>query len=91
MLRHWKYACRAVAFLLLLAVCLSGVNCVLLPKYYVTGDWPTTSTYLDFYNLEQDTVDVLFLGSSHAAAVTISKNTMFTASGGKSPPSRGIK
>lgn len=68
MLRHWKYACRAVAFLLLLAVCLSGVNRVLLPKYYVTGDWPTTSTYLDFYNLEQDTVDVLFLGSSHAAA-----------------------
>ena len=51
MLRHWKYACRAVAFLLLLAVCLSGVNCVLLPKYYVTGDWPTTSTYLYFYNL----------------------------------------
>ena len=68
MLRHWKYVCRAVTFLLLLAVCLYGVNRVLLPKYYVTGDWPTTSTYLDFYNLEEDTVDVLFLGSSHAAA-----------------------
>ncbi len=68
MLRHIKYAGRIVAFLVLMILCLSVVNRILLPKYYFNGDWPATSTYLDFYNMEEDTVDVLFLGSSHCAA-----------------------
>lgn len=68
MLRHKKYAVRLIVFLVLLLFCLSAVNKVLIPKYYYNSDWPTTSTFMDFYNMEKNTIDVLFLGSSHCAA-----------------------
>lgn len=68
MLRHKKYAIKLAAFLTLLGVALGGVNRLLIPKYYYNSDWPTTSTYLDFYNMKRNSVDVLFLGSSHCAA-----------------------
>ena len=66
--KHKKYAVKLAVFLILLAVSLGAVNRLLIPKYYYNSDWPTTSTYLDFYNLDKDSVDVLFLGSSHCAA-----------------------
>lgn len=68
MLRHKKYAIKLAAFLAILGVVLGTVNRLLIPKYYYNSDWPTTSTYLDFYNMERNSVDVLFLGSSHCAA-----------------------
>lgn len=68
MLRHKKYGIKILAFLILLGVMLGAVNKLLIPKYYYNSDWPTTSTYLDFYNMERNSVDVLFLGSSHCAA-----------------------
>lgn len=65
--RHLWNVIRSVAFLLILALSLYGINQVLLPKYiYRNSDWPTTSTYNQFYEMEQDTVDVLFFGSSVA-------------------------
>ena len=66
--KHKKYAVKLAVFLILLAVSLGAVNRLLIPKYYYNSDWPTTSTYLDFYNLDKNSVDVLFLGSSHCAA-----------------------
>ena len=66
--KHKKYAVKLAAFLMLLAISLGAVNRLLIPKYYYNSDWPTTSTYLDFYNLDKNSVDVLFLGSSHCAA-----------------------
>ena len=64
---HKKYILKLAVFLMLLALSLGAVNRLLLPKYYYNSDWPTTSTYLDFYNMEKKSVDVLFLGSSHCA------------------------
>ena len=41
------------------------INQILLPKYiYKNNIWPTTSSYNQFYKMEKNTVDVLFLGSS---------------------------
>ncbi|MBR3202238.1 MAG: hypothetical protein IKF60_01485 [Solobacterium sp.] len=38
------------------------------PKFYNDNYWPLDVTYQGFYEMDQDTVDVLFLGSSHAIA-----------------------
>jgi len=56
---------KGIALLFILAVCLKQTNKILLPKYTSKDGWPTTSTFLKFYDLEKDTVEVLFLGSSH--------------------------
>lgn len=68
MLRHRRYVFKLVIFILLTACCLSAVNKVLIPKYFYNADWAATSTYLDFYHMERNSVDVLFLGSSHCTA-----------------------
>lgn len=58
---------RCAAFLLILALTLGAINGVLLPKYYYfNAYWPSSTTFNQFYALEEDTVDVLFLGSSVA-------------------------
>ena len=68
MKKHMGFWIRAVALVLLVAVGLAGINQLLEPEYFITNPWPTTATFLGFYEMERDTVDVLFLGSSHAAA-----------------------
>ena len=56
---------RSVIFLIITALSLVMMNRVLVPKYdYSNSEWPTTSTYEQFYKMKKDTVDVLFLGSS---------------------------
>ena len=61
-----KKMIQMTAFVLLTVLCVSGVMKVLLPKNY-TGEWMSpVTTFKGFYDLEDDTVDVLFLGSSHA-------------------------
>lgn len=56
---------RAVIFLSLLVVSLYYINKMLLPKYITSNsNWPTTTTYNQFYEMEEDTVDVFFFGSS---------------------------
>lgn len=62
------YFVKGMALVLILAVCMMWTNRILLPKYTSSDGWPTTSTFLKFYELEKDSVDVLFLGSSHMAA-----------------------
>lgn len=58
---------QCMIFLLLLAVTLSTINKVLIPKYYYfNADWPSSTTYNQFYEMEANSVDVLFLGSSVA-------------------------
>lgn len=68
MLRHKGYAFKLTVFTLLAACCLSAVNKVLIPKYFYNADWATTSTFMDFYDMDRDSIDVLFLGSSHCVA-----------------------
>lgn len=57
---------KLVLFITITVVIVGRVNELLKPKYYYTENWPTTNTYMDFYQLEKNSVDVLMLGSSHA-------------------------
>ena len=63
-----KLAIKCVLFILITTLCVISVNRWMRPKYFYNDEWPTTSTYSDFYDLKKNTVDVLFLGSSHAAS-----------------------
>ena len=61
-----KKLIQLTSFVLLTVLCVSGVMSILLPKNY-TGAWMSpVPTFRGFYDLEENTVDVLFLGSSHS-------------------------
>jgi hypothetical protein len=47
-------------------ICVVALSGILQPTYDAGADWPTTATFRDFYKLKENTVDVLFMGSSHA-------------------------
>lgn len=56
---------KIVLFLFILITSLYFINQVLIPKYiYKNSTWPTTSSYYQFYNMDINSVDVIFLGSS---------------------------
>lgn len=56
---------KSVVFLIILGIMLHYINQILQPKnIYGNSDWPSTSTYNQFYRMEKDSIDVLFLGSS---------------------------
>ena len=56
---------KCVLFLLILLCSLTAINKVLVPKYILKNStWPTTSSYRQFYKMEPNSIDVLFLGSS---------------------------
>lgn len=63
-----KLLIKAIIFVMLSSGTVLFLNQVLTPKYFYNNTWPTTSTYLGFYKMERNTVDVLFFGSSHAAS-----------------------
>lgn len=67
-MRHARYLCKTAVFCIVSCLLWTGVNRILTPKYYDDVTWPTTSGYRGFYQMEEDSVDVLFLGSSCAAA-----------------------
>lgn len=67
-MKNVKFLFRALAFVLVLTITIIEINNVLTPKKYFDNEWPTTSTYKGFYQMEENSIDVLFLGSSHAAA-----------------------
>ena len=61
-----KSVVRAAIFLIIIAVILCTVNISLRPKYYLSNSvWPTTSTYQAFYEMDRNSIDVLFFGSSY--------------------------
>lgn len=68
----WKkragFVLKAAVFLCLLAVVVYGINRTLTPKYRYSSTNPLTETYRGFYQMEPDTVDIVFLGSSQAAS-----------------------
>jgi hypothetical protein len=68
MRKHAGFAIRVACFVLLTGFIVSIVNYILSPKKYYDDEWPTTATYKGFYQMQKDTIDVLFLGSSHAAS-----------------------
>lgn len=61
------YILKCFLFLLILLVVLYAVNSVLEPHYsFRTAYWPPTGTFHRFYELDKNSIDVLFLGSSVA-------------------------
>ena len=63
-----KSLIRCIAFVLAALFCIKGAIRILVPKNY-TGEWLSpVPSYCGFYELKKDTVDVLFLGSSHTYA-----------------------
>ena len=65
MKKHIMSVVRSVIFLTILACSLYFINSYLRPKYTLENSkWPTTSTYHQFYQMKENSVDVLFLGSS---------------------------
>lgn len=61
-----KLIAEILAAILLMSIILYCYNRIITPKYMYGSSFPTSQTYIDFYNLEKDSIDVLFLGSSHA-------------------------
>ena len=59
---------KCTFFIALTLICVFAVNELLKPKYYYNDSWPATNTYMDFYQLDKNSVEVIFLGSSHAVS-----------------------
>lgn len=68
---HGRFFLACTAFAALLITCILAVYQIIVPKFLYDNDWPTTSGYRGFYQLEAHTADVLFFGSSHAASFFI--------------------
>ncbi len=68
MVKNILFFIRALVFLMILSILIIETNYILTPKKYIDNTWPTTSTYKGFYQMTDNSIDVLFLGSSHAAS-----------------------
>ena len=67
MKRIIKSITGCVVFIIILTIVLTRVNSVMQPKYYLyNSNWPSTSTFRQFYEMDRNSIDVLFLGSSVA-------------------------
>ena len=60
-----------MVFVLLLCLILGEVNRVLMIKAVEYRRYSSYSQYKNFYEMDRDTIDVLFAGSSHSYAVLI--------------------
>lgn len=65
---HLRSVRKGAAFLCVLCICIRLIWQIMIPKFFFDSTWPTTSTYLGFYQMKKNTVDVFFFGSSHAAS-----------------------
>ncbi len=65
MKKHLRFIGRGLLFIFILSLCIGNVNAVFVGKRKNASN-ATTVTYNKFYQMEENTVDVLFLGSSHA-------------------------
>lgn len=65
MRKHFIFACRSMVFLILLSVCIGFTWRIITPKV------AASTSCTNFYKMENNTIDVLFLGSSLAAAAYI--------------------
>ena len=65
-MKRFKTAVKFICFTLIACLVVLSLNEWMRPKYYFNEIWSPTNTYKDFYKLDKNSVDVLFLGSSHA-------------------------
>lgn len=68
MKQHIRFAVKSGIFLAILLSILLYITQILLSKNYFNVAWPDTSTCQNFYKMERDSIDVLFLGSSHCVS-----------------------
>ncbi len=68
---HLKFAGKCAVFICILCICIKFAYQIIVPKFFFNDTWPTTTTYLGFYEMDRNTIDVLFLGSSHAESAFI--------------------
>lgn len=66
-----RFVGKGIIFLCVLCVCLKVTYQIIIPKLCYDEMLPTTLAYIDFYDMEKDTIDVLFLGSSLAATAYV--------------------
>ena len=67
-----KKGISAFIFGVILIICLGISYRIMIPKYIVEStNWPSTSTFRQFYMLDKNTVDVVFMGSSSMASAAI--------------------
>ena len=71
MRKHLKFAGKCALFLCILFVCVEFVFQILIPKLCYEEMLPTTLAYRNFYKMEENTIDVFFMGSSLAATTYI--------------------
>lgn len=67
MKKHLRFIQKCIVFICILLVCIKFVYQIIVPKLFYQEMLPTTLTYTNFYNVEKNTIDVIFLGSSLAA------------------------
>lgn len=63
---HRGFIVRVAAFSAVLAFVLVQISLLFMPKEFINNAYPSTSSILRFYRMDRDSLDVLFLGSSHA-------------------------
>ena len=66
--RYLSFGARSAVIAVLFILVYEMICVVVVPKYEFGDNWSTTTRALEFYDLEEDSVDVLFLGSSQALA-----------------------
>lgn len=63
-----RFMIKSGIFLLILLVTLLILTWVFLPKTFFSSLWPNMSTTVNFYGMEKNSIDVLFLGSSQCVS-----------------------
>ncbi|MBQ3665566.1 MAG: hypothetical protein II919_05620 [Lachnospiraceae bacterium] len=64
--KHFVFILKGCLLFAIIVSVLTLINTVLIPKYYYNNMWPTTTTIEQFYQMDQESVDVLIVGSSHS-------------------------
>lgn len=60
------YMIKIVVFVLSFGLILAYLTRMMIPEFFYDIAWPTTASYQGFYEMDEDSVDVIFLGSSSA-------------------------
>ena len=68
MRKNKSFIIKGIIFGCIVGMIYHIVIMILIPKFFYDDSWPTSTTYLGFYEMEKESVDVLFLGSSHSVA-----------------------
>ncbi len=71
-MKRFENPAKFISFSLILIISLIEINKILEPKFILqNSEWPTTSSYNQFYKMNRESIDVIFLGSSVAASAFI--------------------